>query len=51
VADDRFERPRLATIYDALDPGHSDLDVYAAIVTELDAQLVLGVGCGRGRSR
>ena len=31
MADDIFEHPRLVTIYDALDPDRSDLDIYAAI--------------------
>lgn len=48
MADDLFEHPRLAAVYDALDPDRSDLDVYATIVTELGAQLVLDVGCGTG---
>ena len=48
MADDLFEHPRLAAVYDALDPDRSDLNVYAAIVTELDAQRVLDVGCGTG---
>jgi hypothetical protein len=30
--------PRLAAVYDALDPDRSDLNIYAAIVTELGAQ-------------
>ncbi len=48
MADDLFEHPRLAAVYDLLDPDRSDLDVYAAIVTELGARLVLDVGCGTG---
>jgi SAM-dependent methyltransferase len=48
VADDLFEHPRLAAVYDTLDPDRSDLDVYAAIVAELGARLVLDVGCGTG---
>ncbi|MDQ3485220.1 MAG: class I SAM-dependent methyltransferase [Actinomycetota bacterium] len=48
MADDLFEHPRLAAVYDALDPNRSDLDTYAAIVTELGAQRVLDVGCGTG---
>lgn len=48
MADDLFEHPRLAAVYDALDPDRSDLDVYAEIVAELGAQLVLDVGCGTG---
>jgi SAM-dependent methyltransferase len=48
VADDIFEHPRLAAIYDALDPDRSDLDVYVAIAAELGARSVLDVGCGTG---
>jgi len=48
VANDLFEHPRLAAVYDALDPDRSDLDAYTAIVTELEARCVLDVGCGTG---
>jgi len=48
VADPIFEHPRLAAIYDALDPHRSDLDVYVAIAEELGAHRVLDVGCGTG---
>ena len=48
MADPIFEHPRLAAIYDALDPDRSDLDVYAAIAEELGATRVLDVGCGTG---
>jgi ubiquinone/menaquinone biosynthesis C-methylase UbiE len=48
MADAHFEIPRLAEIYDALDPDRSDLAVYRAIAQELDAQAVLDVGCGTG---
>lgn len=48
MADDLFEHPRLAAVYDALDPDRSDLDVYAAMVAELGARRVLDVGCGTG---
>ena len=48
MADEVFEHPRLAAIYDALDPDRSDLDVYAAIADELGAIRVLDVGCGTG---
>lgn len=48
MADVFFEHPRLAAIYDALDPDRSDLDVYAAIAAELGAKSVLDVGCGTG---
>jgi SAM-dependent methyltransferase len=48
MADALFEHPRLVAIYDALDPDRSDLDVYAGIVDELGAHVVLDVGCGTG---
>ncbi|KQR12290.1 class I SAM-dependent methyltransferase [Cellulomonas sp. Leaf334] len=48
MADDGFEVPRLAQLYDPLDPDRSDLDAYAAIVDELGARSVLDVGCGTG---
>lgn len=48
MADRLFEHPRLASVYDALDPDRSDLDVYAEIVNELDSRRVLDVGCGTG---
>jgi SAM-dependent methyltransferase len=48
MPDEIFEHPRLAAIYDALDPDRSDLDVYVAIAEELGAGSVLDVGCGTG---
>jgi SAM-dependent methyltransferase len=48
MADNIFEHPRLAAIYDALDPDRSDLEVYVAIAEELGARRVLDVGCGTG---
>ena len=48
MADAIFEEPRLAEIYDPLDPGRSDLDAYAALADEFSAQTVLDVGCGTG---
>ena len=48
MADPIFEHPRLAGIYDALDPDRSDLDVYVAIADELGARRVLDIGCGTG---
>src|SRR5689334_17885085 len=48
MADDGFEIPRLAQLYDPLDPDRSDLDVYVTIVDELGARSVLDVGCGTG---
>jgi len=43
-----FADPRLAEIYDPLDPDRSDLDVYAAIVADLGARSALDIGCGTG---
>jgi ubiquinone/menaquinone biosynthesis C-methylase UbiE len=48
LADASFEDPRLAAIYDALDPDRSDLDAYVAMVEELAARSVLDLGCGTG---
>ena len=52
-----FDDPRLAAVYDPLDPDRSDLDAYIDIVGafgalgafgEFGAQSVLDVGCGMG---
>jgi len=48
VADAIFEDPRLAQVYDPLDPDRSDLDVYVAVVDEVGARSVLDIGCGTG---
>lgn len=48
VADAIFEKPRLAEIYDALDPDRTDLDTYLAIVDEFGAGAVVDIGCGTG---
>jgi SAM-dependent methyltransferase len=48
MADAVFTEPRLAGIYDALDPDRSDLDAYAAMAAEFAAGDVLDVGCGTG---
>jgi SAM-dependent methyltransferase len=48
VADPIFEEPRLAEIYDALEPERPDLDPYLAIVDELHVRSVLDIGCGTG---
>jgi SAM-dependent methyltransferase len=48
VADRRFERQRLAAIYDPLDPDRSDLDLYVGLVAEFGARTVLDIGCGTG---
>ena len=43
-----FANPRLARVYDPLDPDRSDLEVYAAMAAEFGAGSVLDVGCGTG---
>jgi SAM-dependent methyltransferase len=48
VPDAAFDEPRLAAIYDALDPDRSDLDAYLAMVEEFGARSVLDLGCGTG---
>lgn len=48
VADENYTHPRLAAIYDALDPDRSDLGPYLALARELGAGSVLDIGCGTG---
>jgi len=48
VPDDLFALPRLAEIYDLVEPERNDLDHYLAIAAELGARSVLDVGCGTG---
>jgi SAM-dependent methyltransferase len=48
MADEGFENPRLAALYDPLDPDRSDLAVYAGIAAEFGARSVLDIGCGTG---
>ncbi|MGV9762643.1 class I SAM-dependent methyltransferase [Micromonospora tulbaghiae] len=43
-----FAHPRLAAVYDAFDGDRDDLDAYLAIADELDARVVLDLGCGTG---
>lgn len=43
-----FDDPRLAAIYDALDPDRSDLVAYVAMVEEFGARSVVDLGCGTG---
>ena len=43
-----FDHPRLARVYDPLDPDRSDLDGYMNLVDEFGAGAVLDVGCGTG---
>lgn len=48
MGDDCFAHPRLAAIYDPLDPDRSDLDAYLRITEEFEAHRVLDIGCGTG---
>ncbi|MGW1563592.1 class I SAM-dependent methyltransferase [Streptomyces sp. NPDC002144] len=48
MADDCFAHPRLAAIYDPLDPDRSDLTAYLQMADEFEAQRVLDIGCGTG---
>lgn len=49
MTDAVFGDPRLAAVYDALDPDRSDLEVYERIVVdELGARSALDIGCGTG---
>ncbi|MCT7351677.1 class I SAM-dependent methyltransferase [Streptomyces sp. 15-116A] len=48
MTDECFGHPRLAAIYDALDPDRRDLDAYVAMAREFGARRVLDIGCGTG---
>lgn len=48
MADAIFENPRLAEVYDPLDPDRSDLDLYIHLAERSDAKTVLDIGCGTG---
>ncbi|MFG2359163.1 class I SAM-dependent methyltransferase [Streptomyces sp. NPDC048521] len=48
MADECFGHPRLAAIYDPLDPDRCDLDAYVHMAEEVDARRVLDIGCGTG---
>ncbi|MEV0638222.1 class I SAM-dependent methyltransferase [Streptomyces sp. NPDC050619] len=48
MADECFEVPRLAAVYDPLDPDRGDLDAYVRIAEEFGARQVLDIGCGTG---
>ncbi|HEY9327473.1 MAG TPA: class I SAM-dependent methyltransferase [Streptomyces sp.] len=48
MADDCFAHPRLAALYDVLDPDRSDLAAYLRIAEESGARRVLDIGCGTG---
>jgi ubiquinone/menaquinone biosynthesis C-methylase UbiE len=48
MPDPIFNEPRLAALYDPLDPDRSDLEIYAALAAELGARSVVDIGCGTG---
>ena len=48
MSDAIFAHPRLARVYDPLDPDRGDLDAYVAMAAEFGARSVLDVGCGTG---
>jgi SAM-dependent methyltransferase len=48
VGDAIFNDPRLIRVYDALEGGRRDLDVYVDVAAELGARSVLDIGCGTG---
>ncbi|KGH46491.1 methyltransferase type 11 [Modestobacter caceresii] len=48
MVDALYSDPRLAVLYDPLDPDRSDLDLYTGLVEEFGARSVLDVGCGTG---
>ncbi|WP_413757999.1 class I SAM-dependent methyltransferase [Streptomyces sp. MMBL 11-3] len=48
MSDENFGHPRLAAIYDPLDPDRGDLDAYLRIAEEFGARRVLDIGCGTG---
>lgn len=48
MADECFGHPRLAAVYDPLDPDRGDLDAYLGMAEEFGARRVLDIGCGTG---
>lgn len=48
MPDQKFENPRLVSIYDSFDDQRQDLGHYVSLTKELKAQSVLDVGCGTG---
>ncbi|MGC2941885.1 MULTISPECIES: class I SAM-dependent methyltransferase [unclassified Brevibacterium] len=48
MPDALYSHPRLARVYDPLDPDRSDLDAYLQVIEGVGAKTVLDVGCGTG---
>jgi ubiquinone/menaquinone biosynthesis C-methylase UbiE len=48
MADTVFENPKVARLYDPLDPERRDLTAYIAIAHELGVRRVVDIGCGTG---
>ncbi|MER5434163.1 class I SAM-dependent methyltransferase [Streptomyces sp. NPDC002588] len=48
MVDACFAHPRLAAVYDPLDPDRGDLDAYLRMTEEFGARRVLDIGCGTG---
>ncbi|MPY57733.1 class I SAM-dependent methyltransferase [Streptomyces spongiae] len=48
MADELFIHPRLAAVYDPLDPDRGDLDAYLRLAEGFGSRRVLDIGCGTG---
>ncbi|MBO1330544.1 bifunctional 2-polyprenyl-6-hydroxyphenol methylase/3-demethylubiquinol 3-O-methyltransferase UbiG [Streptomyces sp. VRA16 Mangrove soil] len=48
MTDACYAHPRLAAIYDALDPDRGDVVAYLRMADEFEARTVLDIGCGTG---
>jgi ubiquinone/menaquinone biosynthesis C-methylase UbiE len=48
MVDPIFADPRLAVVYDPLEPDRRDLDAYVAMANEFRARSVVDIGCGTG---
>ncbi|MEV7599060.1 class I SAM-dependent methyltransferase [Kitasatospora sp. NPDC089797] len=48
TVDECYGHPRLASVYDPLDPDRPDLDAYLELARERGARRALDIGCGTG---